>query len=212
MKLLPFVLSLLVSTSFAAKVEVSAKFADVPAGTKIPATAAALDKLKGVDVLSAPQATTQSGQAAQIEISQEHTAPDGEAVPLGVTLHITPTLEGKTVSFTGWASDRAMGGRRTDGAVTQEDFVTRESHFSGSTPVGQSISLRTAPWAGAAGKSASRELVVFLTFRAIEEATAKSPVKSIKTTTITKPTAKPVAKPVTKTATKPATTKPKAKR
>lgn len=197
MKLPILALLLACCTAHAAtNIEVNAKFADVPAGTEIPATAEKLDKLKGIEVLSAPVITTAPGKTATIEVTQDAMVPGAAAVPLGLTLTITPTLGEKTIHFTGRATDRATHGKRSQGGVNTVEFATRELYFEGSVASGGSVFLHSTPVAAKGEKNVtkSRELVLFLTLtkKVTEEAPAKkatttpSTTKKAGTTTIKK--------------------------
>ena len=143
MKFLP---ALLFATAAhaATVIEVVAKFADVQVGLEIPATPAKLDQMKGVEVLSAPKVTTPPGKEATVEITQDTMVPGAAAVPIGLTLTVTPTLGEKTISFTGKATDRASHGKRSQGAVNTVEFATREIYFEGSTPSGGTVLLHTS--------------------------------------------------------------------
>ncbi len=208
MKLLCLALLLTCSLRAATTIEVIAKFADVPAGTEIPATAEKLDRLKGIDVLVAPTVTTTPGQSGTIEVTQDSMVPGAAAVPLGLTLSITPTLGEKTIHFTGRATDRATHGKRSQGGVNTVEFATREMYFEGSVPSGGSVILHSTPVAAKGEKNVtkSRELVLFLTLT--KKVTVVPPIKNTGTTTIKKPappakkTTPPVKKPVVKKSTK----------
>ena len=166
----------------ATTIEISAKFADVPAGTVVTASTTKLEKIKGVNVLSAPKVTTSLGEKATVEVTQSQSAPGGASVPLGLTLDITPTVGEKTINFTGKATDRAMHGKRSDGGISVVEFATREVYFSGSTTSGETVLIHTAPAvtkSAKSGETKSRELVIFLTFNkktTIEESEKKAPV------------------------------------
>jgi hypothetical protein len=179
MKLLCLALLLICSARAATTIEVSAKFADVPAGTEIPATAEKLDKLKGVEVLSAPVIVTTPGKTATIEVTQDAMVPGSAAVPLGLTLSVTPTLGETTIHFTGKAIDRASHGKRSSGSVNTVEFATRELYFEGSAASGGTVILHSTPVAAKGEKNISknRELVVFLKFtkRVTADAPAKKP-------------------------------------
>ena len=184
----------------ATTIDVTAKFADVAAGTVVPAKPESLAKMKGVNVLSAPKVTTTPGQAATIEVSQSTSTPDGSTVPLGVTLTINPTLTEKgAIAFTGKATDRFKHGQRSGESLSSMTFVARETYFKGVTESGSTVLLNGAPAISAAAKrdaatpSKSRELVIYLTFRKItaDEATKKPLTKA----TNTKPSSKKPAIP-----------------
>lgn len=209
MKCLSLVLLLAGSLHAATTIEIAAKFADVPADTEIPATAEKLDKLKGIEVLSSPQVVTAPGRSATIEITQEAMVPGAPAVPLGLTLTVTPTLGEKTIHFTGKAIDRAAHGKRSGANVNTVEFATRELYFEGSVGSGGTAILHSAPMAAKGEKNVSktRELVVFLKFT--KRVTPEAPAKKA-----APPAAKKPATPVKKATTtvKPGATKKSSKR
>lgn len=180
-----FSLALLITcyASAATTIEVVAKLADVPAGMEVPASAAKLDQIKGVDVLSAPRATTSPGKSASIEVTQQEIVPGADAVALGVSINVTPTIGEKTIHFTGKATDRASHGKRSGGGVNTVEFATREVYFEGSTTNGGTVIIHTAPVTSKTSKdekvvTRARELVIYLTFtkRTTDEAPAKKPI------------------------------------
>ena len=173
----------------ATTIEVSAKFADVAAGMEVPAKPELLAKMKGVNLLSAPRVTTIPGQMATIEVTQENIAPDGSAVPLGVTLVINPTLTEKGgIAFTGKATDRFKHGQRTSESLSVQTFVARETYFKGATSSGSTVLLNGTPAtatsakkdAGTPGKA--RELVIYLTFKKVTTDPEKKPESTKKKT------------------------------
>lgn len=187
----------------ATTIKVTAKFADVAAGTVVPAKPESLAKTKGVNVLSAPKVTTTPGQAATIEVNQSTSTPDGSTVPLGVTLTVNPTLTEKGgIAFTGKATDRFKHGQQAGAALSSMTFVARETYFKGVTESGSTVLLNGAPATSAAAKkdaatpSKSRELVIYLTFKkaSTNEPTKKPPTKAAKTKATTKKPATPEKK------------------
>ena len=188
-------LLLILATAFpafaATTIEISAKFADVPAGTVI-STADKLEKMKGVNLLSAPKVVTGAGQKALVEVIQSQSAPGGVSVPLGLTLEITPTLDDANINFTARATDRAMHGKRNEGRINVVEFATREVYFSGSTNSGQTVFVHTAPSVtkgdGKVTETKTRELVILLTFqkKTTEAETGKKAATSKKPATSTK--------------------------
>ena len=192
--------------SAATSIQVSAKFADVPAGTEIPAKPELLAKTKGVDVLSSPTVVTGSGKSATIEVIQNVSAPGGSEVPLGVSLSITPTLtENGNIAFSGKAVDRFKHGQRDGESLTVLSCVAREVYFKGTAASGTSILLNTgAPTAAATKKDGtmqmkSRELVIYLTFKTItsepeKKSEPKKPVTQKKSGTSSGGTKSPVKK------------------
>ena len=182
----------------ATTIEVSAKFADVAAGTEVPAKPDLLAKMKGVNVLSAPRVTTNPGQLATIEVNQENIAPDGSAVPLGVTLTINPTLTEKGgIAFTGKATDRFKHGQRTSESLSVQTFVARETYFKGVTSSGSTVLLNGIPAtstpakSGAGTPSKARELVIYLTFKKVTTDPEKKPDKPATKKKTEKPATKP---------------------
>ena len=182
----PFIASSLLAIATdciaATTIQVSAKFADVPAGTEIPAKPDLLAKTKGVDVLSSPTVVTSSGKSATIEIIQNVPTPGGSEIPLGVSLSITPTLTEKgNIAFSGKAVDRFKHGQRDGESLTILSCVAREVYFKGTTASGSSVLLSTgAPTSTATKKDGttqmkSRELVIYLTFKKITSEPEKKP-------------------------------------
>jgi hypothetical protein len=156
----------------ATTIEITAKFADVPAGTEIPAKPEALAKMKGVDVLSSPRVITNPGKSATIEITQSAAAPDGSSVPLGVSLSITPTLTEKGgIAFSGRATDRFKHGQRAGETLSVLACVARETYFKGTTTSGSTVLLNAGPSTSTAAKKdggtevKNRELVIYLSFK-----------------------------------------------
>ena len=202
----PLLLALLATTLpclAATTIEVTAKFADVAAGTVVPAKPESLAKTKGVNVLSAPKVTTTPGQAATIEVNQSTSTPDGSSVPLGVTLTINPTLTEKGgIAFTGKATDRFKHGGQSGAALSSMTFVARETYFKGVTESGSTVLLNGAPATSAAAKKnaatpgKSRELVIYLTFKKVsaDEATKKPTTKDSNKKPSTKKSATPEKK------------------
>ena len=167
----------------ATTIEITAKFADLPAGTEVPAKPELLAKTKGVDVLSSPRVITNPGKAATIEITQNLAAPDGSEVPLGVSLSINPTLTEKgAIAFSGKATDRFKHGQRAGESLSVLACVTREIYFKGTAASGSSVVLNAGPSTFSAVKkdgateTKSRELVIYLSFKKITAETAKKPV------------------------------------
>ena len=185
----------------ATTIQISAKFADVPAGTEIPAKPELLAKTKGVDVLSSPTVVTGSGKSATIEVTQNVSAPGGAEIPLGVSLSITATLTEKgNIAFSGKAVDRFKHGQRDGESLTVLSCVAREVYFKGTAASGTSILLNTgAPTAAATKKDGttqmkSRELVIYLTFKKITSEPEKKPEPKKKPATTSGTTKSPVKK------------------
>lgn len=166
----------------ATTIEITAKFADVAAGTEIPAKPELLAKSKGVDVLSAPRVVTNPGKAATIEITQNLTAPDDSEVPLGVSLTINPTLTEKgSIAFSGRATDRFKHGQHAGETLSVLACVARETYFKGTTTSGSTVLLSAGPSTSTASKKdgatqvKNRELVIYLTFKKITTEPEKKP-------------------------------------
>ena len=197
----------------ATTIEITAKIADVAAGTEIPAKPELLAKTKGVNVLSAPRVITNPGQAATIEVTQNVAAPDSSEVPLGVSLSIKPTLTEKGgIAFTGSATDRFKHGQRDGETLTILSCVAREMYFKGSTTSGATVLLKGgAPTSASAKKEGApqtqgRELVIYLSFKKITPESDKKPE------TKKKPEAKTKPEPVKKKAAPSSSKKPPTKK
>ena len=194
MKRFLLILSAALPLQAATTIEVSAKFADVPAGTVVTASSLKSEKVKGVNVLSAPKVTTTPGEKATIEVTQSQSAPGGASVPLGLTLEVTPSVGEKSITFSGKATDRAMHGKRSGDNLSVVEFATREVYFNGSSSSGETVLIHTAPAvtksAAKGAEATSRELVLLLTF--VKKTTEPEPAK--KSTTGKSSTSKPAAK------------------
>ena len=170
----------------ATTIQIEAKFADVPAGTEIPAKPELLAKAKGVNILSSPRVITEPGKSASIEVTQNIAAPDGSEVPLGVSLSITPTLTEKgSIAFTGKATDRFKHGQKAGETLNVLACVARETYFKGTTASGSTVLINAGPSTSTSAKKdgatevKSRELVIYLSFKKIapepEKKTGKKP-------------------------------------
>ncbi|MEO6784602.1 MAG: hypothetical protein ABI318_00605 [Chthoniobacteraceae bacterium] len=175
-------LALTANCMAATNIQISAKFADVPAGTEIPAKPELLAKAKGVDILSSPTVLTSPGKSATIEVTQSVAAPGGSEVPLGVSLFITPTLTEKgNIAFSGKATDRFKHGQRDSETLTVLACVAREIYFKGTATSGSTIVLKGGPATFSSVKKdgatqvRSRELVIYLTFKKITGGTETKP-------------------------------------
>lgn len=177
----------------ATTIEITAKIADVPAGTEIPAKPELLAKTKGVNVLSAPRVITNPGQAATIEVTQNVAAPDSSEVPLGVSLSIKPTLTEKGgIAFTGKATDRFKHGQRDSETLTVLSCVAREMYFKGTTTSGSTVLLKGGAATSASAKkegvpqAQGRELVIYLSFKKVTPEAEKKPETKKKTEPVKK--------------------------
>ncbi len=193
--LLTALLGLTANCLAATTVEVSVKFADVPAGTEVPSKPELLAKTKGIDVLSTPRVTTLPGKSATIEVVQELAAPDGSATPLGVTLTIKPSLTEKgSIAFSGKATDRFKHGQRAGESLSVLSCVAREIYFKGVTTSGSTVVLKGGPTTASTTKKddttvvKNRDLVIYLTFKKItSEPVKKKPTPTTKSTKSAKP-------------------------
>jgi hypothetical protein len=138
--------------------------------------------MTGVDVLSSPTVITNPGKSATIEITQSLAAPDGSAVPLGVSLSITPTLTEKgNIAFSGKATDRFKHGQRAGETLNVLACVARETYFKGSAASGTTVMLNAGPSTSTTAKKdgatevKNRELVIYLTFKKIVSEPEKKP-------------------------------------
>ena len=186
----------------ATTIQISAKFADVPAGTEIPAKPELLAKAKGVNVLSSPRVVTEPGKSATIKVTQNAAAPDGSEVPLGVSLSIKPTLTEKgSIAFTGKAVDRFKHGQRDGETITLLSCVAREMYFKGTAASGTTVLLKGGPSTSTAAKKdgatevKSRELVIYLTFKKITPEPEKKPETKKKPTDSSSKKSLPKKKP-----------------
>jgi hypothetical protein len=191
--LLTALLAITANCLAATTIEVSAKFADLPAGMEAPAKPELLAKTKGIDILSAPRVITPPGQNATIEVTQAISAPDGSSAPLGVSLTIKATVTEKgSIAFSGRATDRFKHGQRQGESLSVLTCVAREIYFKGVVTSGSTVVLNAGPSTASATKKdeatvvKNRELVIYLTFKKVtSEPAQKKPA----------PTAKPGTSP-----------------
>lgn len=187
--LLPLAFS--VFAQAAQQIEVTAHFADVPAGAEVPNSPSELSGKKEINLLSSPRILVTENVAGEIEIVQETPVPGGAQVPLGVSLNVkTYVTEKGNIWFSGNLTDRSRGGGEKSERLETAGFATREWYFSGWTPNAGTALIRTAPVSTQVvreGKTItkSRELVVYLTFKksAPPPSAAKKPTTTKKTTT-----------------------------
>ena len=135
-----------------------------------------------MDVLSSPTVITNPGKSATIEITQSLAAPDGSAVPLGVSLSITPALTEKgSIAFTGKATDRFKHGQRAGETLSVLACVARETYFKGTTTSGSTVLINAGPSTSTASKKdgatevKNRDLVIYLSFKKITPEPEKKP-------------------------------------
>jgi serine/threonine protein kinase/signal peptidase I len=86
----------------AVTIEAELKFLEVPAGLSLDLEKfdlAAVEKLPGVNLLSAPRVTTSSGRECEIEVVNGETKDAFAPTPTGVTARLRPTLDGDTVHY-----------------------------------------------------------------------------------------------------------------
>jgi|GEM_PF-2330943 len=194
MKLRFFALFFLMNAGFSGLqadtlIEVSAKFADVPVGTKVPSSPAQLAKNKKINLLAATPVTVSNGSRARIEVNQPVTTANGATLSLGVTLDVVAVVgESGNISFTGSALDRAraMSGQESTETLSTMEFATREVYFQGLTTSGENVLIQTAPIESAVkgSKNSARQLVIYLSLtKKIVAAPKSTPKKDTKTTT-----------------------------
>lgn len=168
---IPFFFSLfaLAGAAFAAEsIEVTSHFADIPAGTEVPGTPDKLAAIKKVNILSGPKVTLLENVAGTVEVVQPTVVPGGGKVSLGVSLSVKTSITEKgNIWFSGNVTDRSHGGGAKTERLETVGFATREWFFSGYTPSGGTVVIRTSPATARTereGKivTATRELVVYL--------------------------------------------------
>lgn len=159
-------------------INITTRLADVPAGTDLPTTAAKLDALKGVTVISAPDIALKENVEGAIEVAQATAVPGGNAVPLGVKVTVKAKMTEKgNIWLSGLVTDRSRSGGEKDERLETSGFATRELYFSGWTPNQGTVVLRTSPATAKTKKDGrdvakSRELVIYMT---IEKTTVAGP-------------------------------------
>ena len=168
------------SLQAAQQIGITAHFADLPASEEVPATPDKLAKVKGANLLSSPRIVVLENVSGNIEVSQAAAVPGGGQVNLGVTLTVkTSITERGSIWFSGNLLDRSRGGGEKTERLETVGFVAREWYFSGYTPDGGTVVIRTSPATSQAlreGKTvtSTRELVAYLKFEKVQ---AKAPAK-----------------------------------
>lgn len=187
MKLFPLLLLAFTSHCVAATtIEITAKFADVPAGTEIPSKPELLAKQKDIEIFSAPRVTVVPGKTAAIEVTQPLDSPDGTPIPLGIALSIKPSLTEKgNISFSGRATDRFKHGQNSGDTLTTVACVSRELYFKGYTTSGSTVILSGGAATSASSKKEgatvvrTRELMILLTFKKVSIEPEKADAKKV---------------------------------
>jgi hypothetical protein len=192
MRFLIILLALASSLHAARQIEVTATFADIPAGAEVPATIDRLSKVKNANLLNSPRILVVENAPGKIEIVQETDVPGAKKVGLGVTLDVKASITEKgNIWFSGQITDRSRGGGQKTERLETAGFATREWYFSGWTLNEGTVLIRTAPVTSQVvreGKTieSSRELVVYLQFKKV----GASASASKKSSTTSKPAAK----------------------
>ncbi|MCE9519190.1 MAG: type II and III secretion system protein [Verrucomicrobia bacterium] len=124
-----------VSLLAAEQITIEAKFIE-SSKEAIPHDLAKLAQAKGIDLLSAPRATTKSGQQAQIEVTREHqpasVAPSAfKPVPIGITVRVTPQLEGERIAFTAQLTVSELVTSKASDGQTRSEITSRDLYVSG---------------------------------------------------------------------------------
>lgn len=122
-------------------VTVQTKFIEHPADvalTKEPETQ------RGVDVLTAPKASTASGRVLVVSVTDDSRVPavksDGEEVlKNGPELMIRPTVDGDRITFRAVATVRVPEGVQAVSGGQVSEFSSREYYFTGSAKSGETV-------------------------------------------------------------------------
>ncbi len=145
---------------------VEAKFVEFPANqafTKADLAGNAFAKKPGVDFLSSPRVLTASGQAATLNVGNEHKVPDAErggqrSLTSGIELKILPTADGGNVKYSAAATIRQPEGAQKTKAGKVTEFSTRECFLEGMATPGEPILITCK------GIHKDRKVAIVLTF------------------------------------------------
>jgi hypothetical protein len=166
-----FTFGLLLSAMAQDAVKVEVRYIEHPAELVITKEAwqrGDLLKQSGVDVLSAPVATTTSGTPACIKVVDVRSVPSGgtptdsgnwqRKVETGPELQVQPTLRGEIIDFSATATIRQFDGVQPVEDVAVSQFTSREFYFGGTAKSGETLVLPSK----ATGQN--RRLTLVLTF------------------------------------------------
>jgi hypothetical protein len=171
MRFLIILLALAASLRAARQIEITANFADVPAGTEVPATPDKLAKVKNANLFSSPRIVVAENAPGEIDVVQDTPVPGAKQVGLGVRLEVKASITEKgNIWFSGQITDRSRGGGQKTERLETVGFATREWYFSGWTANEGTVIIRTTPVTSQVireGKTveSSRELLVYLHFK-----------------------------------------------
>ncbi len=192
LRILPVLFAFSSPSEAAQEIEVIAHFVDVPADVEVPATPNQLAKVKGINLLSSPRIVVVENVMGDIDIVQDTPVPGAMQVELGVSLQVKTSITEKgNIWFSGRLTDRSRGGGQKTARLETAGFATREWYFSGWTPSGETVVIRTTPVTAQVVREgrtieSSRELVVFLELKKLSSKPAATKKSSSKTKASTK--------------------------
>ncbi len=148
------------------QIKIESKFIETSLAVTPPYDVAALNRMKDVDLLSAPSVTTKPGQKATVEIMQEQALPAGDIdapnpVRTGVSLEAIAVLQDDTsIAYRLQATkcDLVNTAVQPDGTV---ETVSRNLYATGAAKDGESVWLRFA------SPKTGRQVLVQVTFKRV---------------------------------------------
>jgi hypothetical protein len=132
----------------AEQITIQARFIEASRNSPIAHDLARLNQTKGIDLLTAPPATTKLGREAKIEITREFrlgTLPYGAArrIPTGVILTVTPYLHEGQLAYTAKLTVREFARMVPKGPADARknltEFTSRELFLSGTSKDGERV-------------------------------------------------------------------------
>ena len=137
------VLALPLSLFAAEQIEVEAKFIKADASvSSIPHDFARLNQTNGVDLLSSPRVTTNSGQRAGLDITHDFSpasfnSTGFEPVPTGVMVDVTPEIKEGHLTYNAHVTMRDIAGVKNEAGQKLSETTTHELYLSGKPTDGE---------------------------------------------------------------------------
>jgi len=138
-----FLLLLPASLNAAEQVTVEVKFIESSKGAVIH-DLAKLAITKGIDLISAPNVTTKSGQQATFEVLREHqpasVAFTGfKSLPVGITVRVTPRIKGDSIAYAAHLSISELVTDKAPEEHTLSEISSRDLYVSGTPKDGEVV-------------------------------------------------------------------------
>lgn len=125
------------------QIEVEAKFLKANASIpSLPHDFAKLNQMNGVDLLSSPRVTTNSGQRAGLEITRNFSpasfnSKGFEPVPTGVMVEVTPEIKDGHLTYNAHVTMRDLAGVKNEDGQKLSETTSHELYLSGTPADGE---------------------------------------------------------------------------